>query len=147
MPDHFQFALIHGPNIPGSYAMLFFTAQDFTSITSHIHNWVLFLLWLSFFIISGSISLLFSRVYWAPNDLGSSCFSVLSFCLFILFTEFSRQEYGSGLPLPFPAGHTVSELSTMILLSWVALHGMGHSFIGLDKAVICVISLVSFPCL
>ena len=28
--------------------------------------------------------------------------------------------------------------------SWVALHGMAHSFIELDKAVIHVISLVSF---
>ena len=28
--------------------------------------------------------------------------------------------------------------------SWVALHGMSHSFIELDKAVIHVISLVSF---
>ena len=27
------------PNIPGSYAILLFTASDFTSITSHIHNW------------------------------------------------------------------------------------------------------------
>ena len=35
--DHFQFSLIHGPNIPGSYAILLFTASDFTSITSHIH--------------------------------------------------------------------------------------------------------------
>ena len=41
--DHFQFALIHGPNIPGSYAVLLFTASDLASITSHIHNWVLFL--------------------------------------------------------------------------------------------------------
>ena len=40
----FQFALIHGPNIPGSYAILFFTASDLASITSHIHNRVLFLL-------------------------------------------------------------------------------------------------------
>ena len=41
-----------GPNIPGSYAILLFTASDLTSITSHIHNWVLFLLWLhpSFFL-------------------------------------------------------------------------------------------------
>ena len=34
--DHFQFALTHGPNIPGSYAILVFTASDSTSITSHI---------------------------------------------------------------------------------------------------------------
>ena len=31
--------------------------------------------------------------YWAPIDLGSSSFSVLSFCLLILFMGFSRQEY------------------------------------------------------
>ena len=37
-------SLIHGPNIPGSYAILLFTASDLASITSHIHNWVLFLL-------------------------------------------------------------------------------------------------------
>ena len=58
--DHFQFALLHGPNIPGSYALLLFTASDFTSITSHIHNWVLFLLWLCPFILSGVISPLIS---------------------------------------------------------------------------------------
>ena len=32
----------------------------------------------------------------------------------------------------------------MTHLSWVALHGIAHSFIELDKAVIHVISLVSF---
>ena len=36
--DHFQFALIHRPNIPGSYVILFFTALDFTFTTRHIHN-------------------------------------------------------------------------------------------------------------
>ena len=40
--------------------------------------------------------------YWAPTDLGSSSFSILSFCLFILFMGFSRQEYWSGLPFPSP---------------------------------------------
>ena len=32
-------------------------------------------------------------VYWAPTDLGSFSFSILSFCLFIPFMGFSRQEY------------------------------------------------------
>ena len=32
MFDHFQFALIHGPDIPGSYAILLFIASDFASI-------------------------------------------------------------------------------------------------------------------
>ena len=74
--DHFQFALIHGPNIPGSYAILLFTASDFTSITSHIHNWVLFLLWLHLLILSGVISPLISSsilgTYW-PGEFIFQC--------------------------------------------------------------------------
>ena len=58
--DHFQFTLIHGPNIPGSYAILFFTASDFTFTSRHIHSWALFPLWLSPFIPSGAISPLLS---------------------------------------------------------------------------------------
>ena len=57
---------------------------------------------------------------------------------------FSRQEYWSGLPFPSPVDHVLSELSTMTHLSWVVLHGMAHSFIELDKAVIHVINLISF---
>ena len=59
--------------------------------------------------------------YWALTDLGSSSFSVLSFCLFILFMGFSRQEYWSGLPFPSPVDHILSDLSTMTCPSWVAL--------------------------
>ena len=44
----------------------------------------------------------------------------------------------------FPVDHVLSELSTMTPPSWLALHGMAHSFIELDKAVIQVISLFSF---
>ena len=40
---------------PGYFAIMFFTALHFTSITSHIHNWVLFSLWLHPFIVSGII--------------------------------------------------------------------------------------------
>ena len=58
--------------------------------------------------------------------------------------EFSRQEYRSGLPFPSPVDHALSELSTMTRSSWVALHGMAHSFIELDKAVVHEISLISF---
>ena len=82
--------------------------------------------------------------YWVPTNQGSLSFSVLSFCLFILFMRFSRQEYWSGLPFPSPVGHILSELSTTICPSWVALHGVPHCFIELDKAVVHMISLVSF---
>ena len=60
---------------------------------------------------------------------------------------FSRQEYWSGLPFPSPVDHILSELYIMTHLSWVALHGMDHSFIELDKAVVHVIRLTSFLCL
>ena len=82
--------------------------------------------------------------YWASTNLGSSSFSVLFFHLFILFVGFSRQEYWSGLPFPSPVDHILSELSTKTCPSWVALHGMTHSFIELEKAVVLVIRLVSF---
>ena len=47
--------------------------------------------------------------YWPPTDLGSSSFSVLSFYIFILFMEFLRQEYWSGLPFPSAVDHILSE--------------------------------------
>ena len=82
-----------------------------------------------------------SVAYWELTDLGSSSFRILSFCLFILFMGFSRQEYWSGLPFPSPVDYTLSELSTMTRPSWVTLHHMAHSFIELDKAVFLVPSL------
>ena len=100
----------------------------------------------------GSISSFFLELFlhwspvacWAPTDLGSSSFSVLSFCLFILLMGFSRQKYWSDLPFPSPLDHILSELSTLTHRSWVAWHSMVHSFIELDKAVVHVIKLVSF---
>ena len=139
-----ELTLIHGPNIPGSCAILFFIASDFTSITSYLHTWLYF----RFGSISSSFLELFLHsspvAYWAPSDLGSSSFSALSFCLFILFVGFSRQEYWSGLPFLSPVDHVLSGLYTVTHLSWVALCTMAHSFIALDKAVVHVINLVSF---
>ena len=63
-------------------------------------------------------------------------------CFFIQFMGFSWLVYWSGLPLPPPVDHILSELSTMICPFYVALHGMAHSFTELckplhhDKAVI-----------
>ena len=47
--------------------------------------------------------------------------------------RFSRQVYWGGLPFPPPVDHVVSELFTMIHPYLVALHGMAHSFIKLQK--------------
>ena len=52
----------------------------------------------------------FPVAYWAPTDLGSSSFSILSFCLFILFMGFSRQEDWSGLAFPSPVDHILSHM-------------------------------------
>ena len=76
--------------VPMQYCLI---ASDFTSITGHIHNWALFLLWLHLFVLSEVISSVFSNGILASTNLESSSFSVLSFCLFILFMGFSRQEY------------------------------------------------------
>ena len=79
--DHFQFALIHGPNIPDSNAILLFTALDLASITSHVHNWVFFLLWLHLFILSGLISPLISSGILGTYQHGEFIFSI-----FLLFS-------------------------------------------------------------
>ena len=60
-----------------------YCSLDLSSITSHTQNWVLFVLWLYHFILSGVISPLFSSSILGTYQPGE--FSVLSFCLFILF--------------------------------------------------------------
>ena len=60
-------------------------------------------------------------VYWVLTNLRNSSLSVIYFCLFILFLGFSRQECCSGLTFSSPVHQVLSELSTMMCLSWVAL--------------------------
>ena len=134
--DHIQFILIHGPNIPGSFAVLFFKASDFTFTTKHIHNWVSFLLWPCSFILSGAISncpLLFPSSILDTYQPGGLSFQCHIFCLFILFMGFLWQEYWSGLPFPPPVDCVLSELSSVTRLFWVTLHSMTRSFIELCK--------------
>ena len=108
---------------------------------------------------SGSVSSCFLELflhwspvaYWAPTNL-SSLFSVISFWIFILFTGFSGKntevvchsfssffrtlQFCQKFCQSMVSDHILSELSTMSRLSWVALHGMAHSFTELDKAVV-----------
>ena len=62
--------------LPGSCAILLFTASDLASITSHIHSWVLFLLWLHPLILSGVLSPLISSsilsTYWPGGSDGKA---------------------------------------------------------------------------
>ena len=102
--DHFHFALIHGPNIPGSYNILLFTALNHASITSSIHNWVLFLLWLRLFILSGVISPLISSsilgIYW----LGELIFQCLIFLPFHTVHAVLKARILKWFAIPFSSG-------------------------------------------
>ena len=49
--------------------------------------------------------------------------------------EFSQLVYWGGLPFPSPVGHVLSELSTTTRQSWVALYGLTHGFIELQKSL------------
>ena len=57
-------------------------------------------------------------VYWAPTNLGNSSFCVLSFCLYVLFMGFSRQEYWNGLPFLSPVDHVLSEMWMKAFAIW-----------------------------
>ena len=59
-----------------------------------------------------------------------------TYCLFILFMEFLRQEYWFGLPLPPLVDHVLSELFIMIHLFWVALHSVVLSFPELHRPLL-----------
>ena len=77
------------------------------------------LLWLHLVILSGVIS---PVTYWAPTDLGSSSFSVIS----VSFSYYSWGSQGKKtvmVCLSSPVEHVLSELSTMTHLFLVALHG------------------------
>ena len=81
--------------------------------------------------------------YWAPTDLGSSSFGILSFCLFILF----RGSQGKNTEV---VCHSLLQWTTFCQTSppWPAHLGLSHmawlSFTELDKAVVLVIRLTSF---
>ena len=120
--DHFQFALIHGPDIPGSYAILLFTASELASITSHIHSWVFFLLWLHPFILSG-VFLHWSPVaYWAPTDLG---YQPLSVSYHFAFSYCSWGSQGKNTEVVF---HSFLQWTTFCQISppWPARLGLPH---------------------
>ena len=105
--------------------------SDFTFTTRHIQNWACFYFgpWSSFFLELFVVALSCTPVtYWTPSDLGRLIFWCHNFFLFYSVAGFSRQDYWSRLPFPPPVGHILSELSTMTCLSWVAQHGMAHSF-------------------
>ena len=103
-----QFTLIHESNIPGSYAVLLYTASDLASITSHIHNWVLFLLWLHLFILSGVISPLISSSILGTYLPGEFIFQCPIFFPFHTFHGVLKARILRWFAFPFSSGpHSV----------------------------------------
>ena len=105
---------------------------------------MLFLFWLCLFILSGVIFPLISSSILGTYGPGKFIFQCPIFLPFHNVYGVFKARILKGLPFPSPVDHILSELFTMTHLSWVALHGMAHSFIELDKAVVHVIRLVSF---
>ena len=124
--------------------ILFFTALDFTSNTTHIHSWALFSLWLCLFLLSGVTSLLFSSSILSTYWPGEFIFQCHIFLPFHTVHGVFKTRILKLFAFPSPVDHILLELSTMTHPSWVALHGMAHSFIGLDKTVVHLIILISF---
>jgi len=126
------------------YATLLFAASGFTSITSHIHSWVLFLLWLRLFILPGGSSPLISSsilgTYWP----GEFIFQYPIILPFHTIHGVLKARILKWFAMPSSVDHILSDLSTITHLSWVAPRGMAHHFIELDKPVVHVIRLVSF---
>ena len=94
----------NGPDIPGSYAILFFTASYSTSITIHIHNWVLFVLWLHLFILSGVISPLISRSILGTDWPGEFIFQCLIFLPFHTVHGVLKARILKWFAIPFSSG-------------------------------------------
>ena len=95
-----------------SYAVLFFAESDLTYITSHIHNSVLFPLWLSLFIPSGVISPLISSVIlgtYQPGEFISQCHIFLPFHTVHGAFQARMLKWPAT---PFPSDHVSSEASS-----------------------------------
>ena len=130
--DHIQFTLIRGPNILGSYAILFFTASNFTFTTRYIHSGVSFPLWLSCFILSGAVSLLFPSSILNTFECGRLIFWRHIFLPLHTVHGVFMARILEWLAIPTAGGpHFVRTLHFDV--SWVALHDVAQSFTGLRK--------------
>ena len=109
--------------------------MDFTSITSHIRSWVLFLLWLCLFIPSGVIS---PVAYWATYWPGKFIFQCPIFLPFHTVHGVLKARKLNWFAISSPVDHILSQLSTMTHVSWVAPQGMAHSFFVLGEAVVSI---------
>ena len=120
------------------------TASNCASITSHIHKWLLFLLWLHPFILSGVMSPLISSsilgTYW-PGEFPYQYHTILPFNT--VHGVFKARKL-KWFAIPFSSGpYFVRTLHhDLSVLGGPTQHD--HCFLELDKFVVPVITLVSF---
>ena len=129
---------------PGSYAVFFFIALDFTFTTRHIHNWMMLSLWLSLFIPSGAIFPFFSSSIFGACHPWKFIFQCPIFLSFHTVQGVLKARIQKWFAIPLSSGQCFVRTLHHDCLSWVVLHSMAHSFFELHKAIIHVISLVSF---
>ena len=89
-----------------------------------MHNWVLFLLWLHPFSLSGDIALLISSSIlgtYPPAEFLFQYRIILPFCTVHVVLKARILKW---FTIPPPVDHILSDLSTMTCPSWVAPHGM-----------------------
>ena len=99
---------------------MLFTSLDLASITSHIHNWVLFSLWLHPFILSGIISSLISSRILGIHRPGEFIFQCPIFLPFHSVHGILKARILKWFAIPFSGGpHSVRNLhQSPILLGW-----------------------------
>ena len=91
--------------------MLLFTALDLASVTSHIHSWVVLLLWLHPFILSGVISLLISSSILGTYRPGEFIFQCPVFLPFHTVHGVLKARILKWFAIPFSSGpHSVRPL-------------------------------------
>ena len=102
---------LHGPNIPGSSAILLFIASDFASITNQLHSWVLFLFWLHLFILSGVISPLISSTILGASQPEELIFQCPIFLPFHTVPGVLKARILKWFAIPFSSGpHSIRPL-------------------------------------
>jgi len=119
--------------------MQYCSLQHGTFTTRYIHNWALFPLWSSCFILSGAISnccLLFPSSILGILQPGVGGWGYLKVSYHFAFLYCSYGSYSKNTIVGrhfLPEGNTLSELFTLTHSSWVALHCTPHSLIELCK--------------
>ena len=113
---------------------LYFHRQSHTQL-------VLFSLWLRLFIVYGIICPLFSSSILGTYQPGEFIFQCHIFLPFYAVHGVLKARILKWFAIPFSGGPCFVRT---LHYGQVALHGMAHSFIELDKAVVHVIRLFSF---